>query len=176
MNKQGLDLMWDSFRHKHGITLRVIEALPEDKLHSHPIPGMRTPVELLVHVYSVVVKGIPEGVAAGEVVLDESPETEKAIADSLRTRRDLLNFVEECWNAGDQAAAATTDQHLAAVIPTPWGKPFAATYLYRVINDEYLHHRGQLYAFARALGVEPPDVWDFAHNAEPFRPKQAVTT
>jgi uncharacterized damage-inducible protein DinB len=173
MNKQGLISMWDMFRQKHGITLRLIEALPEDKLHTRPIPGMRTPAELVVHMYDIVVKGIPEGVSKGQVTTDES--TEKAIAESLKTKRDLLNFVEECWNTGDRAATATTDQQLAAMIPTPWGKSMPGYTLYGVIGDEYLHHRGQLYAYTRALGVTPPEVWDFAHNAEAFRPKEMVT-
>jgi len=39
-----------------------------------------------------------------------------------------------------------------------------------MMNDEFLHHRGQLYAFARACGVEPPFMWGFADNAPEFRP------
>ncbi len=172
MNRQGLTAMWDMTRQKHGITLRLIEALPEDKLHTRPIPGMRTPVELIVHMYDVVVKRIPEGVAKGEVAADESAE--KAMAASLKTKQDVVKFVNECWRAGDGAAAATTDRHLAAMVPTPWGKAFPGFALFEVVNDEYLHHRGQLYAYARALGIEPPMIWDFSNNAEAYRPKQAV--
>ena len=32
-------------------------------------------------------------------------------------------------------------------------------------------HRGQLYAYTRALGVEPPLVWDFEHNEAAFAPQ-----
>jgi uncharacterized damage-inducible protein DinB len=173
LNKQGLTAMWDMMRQRHGITLRLIEALPEDKLHTCPIPNMRTPAELIVHVYDIVVKGTPEGVAQGQVTVDES--TEKAIAAGLKTKRDLIRFVDDCWEAGDKAVAATSDQHLAAMVPTPWGKPFPGFALYGVVNDEYLHHRGQLYAYARALGIEPPMLWDFGKNAEAYRPKQAIT-
>jgi len=173
MNKNTLIGMWDMLRQKHGITLRLIESLPEDKLHTHPIAGMRTPAELIVHLYDIVVRGTPEGVVNGKVTVDESAE--KALAASLKSKKDLLKFVEDCWAAGTKAAQATTDEKLAAMVPTPWGMSLPGFALHGVVNDEYLHHRGQLYAFARALGVEPPMLWDFDKNAEAYRPKHAMT-
>jgi uncharacterized damage-inducible protein DinB len=166
--------MWDMMRQRHGITLRLIESLPEDKLHTRPIPEMRTPVELIVHTYDVVVKATPEGVVNGKVTADESAE--KNIAPTLKTKKDLLQFVETCWNAGDKAAKATTDAHLEAMVPTPWGMSLPGFALYGVVNDEYLHHRGQLYAYARALGVAPPMIWDFAGNDTAFQPKQPISS
>ena len=173
LNKQGLTAMWDMMRQKHGITLRLIEALPEDKLQTRPIPSMRTPAELIVHMYDIAVKAIPEGLARGKVT--ESESAEKATAAGLKTRHDVIAFVNDCWKAGDKAVAATTDQNLAAMVPTPWGMSMPGFALCGVVGDEYLHHRGQLYAYSRAFGVEPPMMWDFANNAEAYRPKQAVT-
>jgi uncharacterized damage-inducible protein DinB len=43
--------------------------------------------------------------------------------------------------------------------------------MFVLMNEEFLHHRGQLYAYARALGVEPPMVWDFANNEPAFQPR-----
>ena len=39
-------------------------------------------------------------------------------------------------------------------------------------RDEYLHHRGQLYAFLRQFGIEPPMNWDFEGSAPAYQPKQ----
>src|SRR3989442_408418 len=52
MNKQGHLANWDQMRLRHGITLRLLEQIPDDQLTRHPIAGMRTPVELLVHMYA----------------------------------------------------------------------------------------------------------------------------
>ena len=41
----------------------------------------------------------------------------------------------------------------------------------QIIYDELLHHRGQLFAYLRAMGVEPPFMWSFEDNAVEFRPK-----
>jgi uncharacterized damage-inducible protein DinB len=42
------------------------------------------------------------------------------------------------------------------------------------MNDEFVHHRGQLTAFIRVCGGEPPFLWGYADNAAEFRPR-AVT-
>ena len=56
---------------------------------------------------------------------------------------------------------------------TPYGRDMAGEALMGITEDEFLHHRGQLYAFLRALGAEPPFLWDFEHNAPEYQPKAA---
>src|SRR5215212_5047756 len=80
VNKQVLDSMWDQFRQKYGVYLRVLEAIPADRYHTHPVPGMRTPAELAVHVSGTCVRAIAEGVAKGRITVDEAGE-DKVAAD-----------------------------------------------------------------------------------------------
>jgi uncharacterized damage-inducible protein DinB len=169
MNRQTMLQIWDHLRQLHGIGLRVIEAIPADRFDSHPVPNMRTPKELVVHVYDVSIRGIPEGIIRGEVLDTESQE--KQIAAGLKSKDQVMAFARECWTAGDRAVAAITDAQLAAEVKTPWGMNFPGFVGLNIIHDEYLHHRGQLYAFARALGAEPPMMWDFAHNEPAYQPK-----
>lgn len=173
MNKQTLSGMWDLMRQKHGITLRLLAAMPADKFHAHPIPNMRTPAELIAHLYGVIVHDIATGVLAGRVAADE--KAEKSTAAGLKTKDDVVKFVEDRWSKADAAVKAMTDQHLSAVVPTEWGMSMPGWMIMGVTNDEYLHHRGQLYAYARAFGVEPPMMWDFANNAPAYSPKESAT-
>jgi uncharacterized damage-inducible protein DinB len=169
MNKQTLLQLWDHLRQSNGIAMRVIASLPADQLDSHPIPNMRTPKELVVHLYDVIFKAMAEGVVRGEVLADEGAE--KRIAASLKTRDDLLKFARDNWNAADKAVATVTDQHLAADVKTPWGMSFKGAICFGIVNDEFFHHRGQLFAYLRALGGQPPMMWDFEHNEPAFQPK-----
>ena len=171
MNKQTLLHMWDHIRQGNGIALRVIALLPADKLDSHPIPNMRTPKELVVHLYHDVLKALAEGVSRGDVAIDMSRETEKKICAGIRSRDELLAFARDCWSAADQAVASITDAQLAAEVKTPFGRNFPGFILLGTLNDEFLHHRGQLYTFARALGAAPPMMWDFGGNEPAFQPK-----
>ena len=169
MNKQTLVQMWDLMRQRNGIALRAIAALPEGKLDSHPIPNMRTPKELVVHMYDICVKATAEGVARGEVIADEA--SEKPLAAGIKSKDELLRFARDAWNAADKAVAGITDAQLAADVKTPWGMSFPGKMIFGITHDEFLHHRGQLYAYLRALGAEPPMIWDFEHNEPAFQPK-----
>src|SRR6266404_8988308 len=67
MNKAMIDQMWDQFRQKYGVYLRVLEAIPADRYATHPVAGMRTPAELAVHISSTCVRDMAEGVAKGRI-------------------------------------------------------------------------------------------------------------
>src|SRR5207248_1354071 len=100
----------------------------------------------------------------------ESAE-EKKLASSIRSRDELLKFARDCWSTADKVVASLTDAQLTANVKTPFGFNPPGHVIFNITSDEFLHHRGQLYAYARALGIEPPMVWDFEHNEAEFRPK-----
>ena len=166
-NRQSFLGWWEHFRQVNGITLRIVSAIPSDKIHTSPIAGMRTPAQLLVHTYGQIVKNIPIGISKGEITSFD----EKAAVASIKTTDDLVRFCKECWTAADAAAKQVTDADLAAMVKTPWGMDMPGFAAAGVVCDEYLHHRGQLYAYARALGIEPPMLWDFANNEAAFAPQ-----
>jgi uncharacterized damage-inducible protein DinB len=172
MTTQQLAMIWDHIRQMNGITMRLLETIPADQIDAHPISSMRSPKELMVHLYGYV-RAIPEGIVSGEIRALDEPEALKAI----RTRDDLVRFCTDCWKAGDRAIGQVTDTQLAATVQTPWGgATMPGAVCVQVIRDELTHHRGQLYCFARALGAkEVPMMWDFAGNAPEYRPGQPAT-
>ncbi len=168
MNKQWLDGMWDHMRQKYGMYLRVLDAIPADRFHSSPISGMRTPAQMVVHTSGSIVRDIAEGVASGSIGADEGGEAE--VASGLATKDDVLNYARTCWARADAGIAQVGDGQLSGPVDNPWGMPLNGTFAMVILNDEFLHHRGQLYAYARACGVEPPFMWGFGDNPEGFRP------
>lgn len=172
MNKTALDHMWDQFRQKYGVYLRLLEAFPADKLATHPIAGMRTPAELAVHVCGTIVRDIPVGVAKGRITAEEAEEAR--VAGELRDTAALLAFAHRCWEQGDAAVQRIGDAELVAMVGTPWGSSWPGAVAFHVVNDEFVHHRGQLYAMARACGVAPPFLWSYGENAPEFKPDEAA--
>jgi len=164
MNKSTLNAIWDQTRQKYGVYLRLLEALPEDKINEHLIPGMRTAAELVAHTSGGIVQGFAEGVARGEIEDDQRKV-------DIRSRDDLLAYARDCWKAADDAIAKVGDDELARMVKTPWNMSFPGTVAIHTMNDELVHHRGQLYAYVRAAGVEPPFVWSYGENAPGFGPK-----
>jgi uncharacterized damage-inducible protein DinB len=166
VKKTTFDSIWDQVRQKYGVYLRVIEILPEAQLQSRPIPGMRTPAELIAHLSSGVVRGIMQGIAVGTV----KPEDEVAIALGFEDKRDVLDLARRCWKDADTVAHQVTDEQLGSMV-NAWGTLMPAASLVHILTDELVHHRGQLYVYARLLGAEPPFVWSHTDNPIEFAPR-----
>ncbi len=168
MHKETIAGMWDSLRQIHGITLRAVQALPKDRIDARPIPNMRTPKELVAHMYTMM-RDVTGGVVNGQFTSDEAAEK----GAGLRTHDDLVRYVQDCWSASNRAVGAAGETQLAGMVKTPWGADYPGFVCIHIVYDEHLHHRGQLYAFLRVLGVEPPFLWDFENNAPEFQPRAA---
>jgi uncharacterized damage-inducible protein DinB len=168
MHKESISGMWDSLRQIHGITLRAVQAIPKDQIDAHPVAKMRSPKELVAHMYTTM-GDVTQGVGKGEVGFSEAADS----GAGIKTHDDLVRYVQESWKAADHAVGALGESHLSAQVKTPWGMDFPGFVCIHIIYDEHLHHRGQLYAFLRAMGVEPPFLWDFENNAPEFRPRAA---
>jgi uncharacterized damage-inducible protein DinB len=168
MNRSIVGYMWEELRLINGITLRVIGAIPKDKIDVRPIGKMRTPKELVAHIYTNM-RIVAEGIAKGAITEDERAES----GVELRSLDDMLRYARDCWNAADRVMPKLTDAQIQAMVKTPWGMDMPGHICSTIIYDEHLHHRGQLYAFLRALGAEPPFMWDFENSAPEFRPRVA---
>ena len=164
--KESLEL-WDRARLMTGIALRCVEKLPEASLDQHPIPNMRTPKELVVHLFGLIIKAMGEGIASGRIVAYD----EAGAVASLRSREALLAWCRACWDDADRAMRGITDARIAGTVKTPWTFEAPGHEMLYSLFEELLHHRGQLYAYLRVLGVAPPENSDFANNAPEFQPK-----
>jgi uncharacterized damage-inducible protein DinB len=169
VHKATLDQIWDQFRQKYGVYLRLLESIPADRYATHPVPGMRTPAELVVHISGTIVRDIAEGVAKGRITTDESAEAKTAA--ELGDKAALISFARQCFERADAAVKRIGEAELAAMVPTPWNMSWPGYVALHILQDEFLHHRGQLYAFARCCGVEPPFMWGYADNAPEYQPR-----
>jgi uncharacterized damage-inducible protein DinB len=166
MNKQMMQGFWESFRLHTGVSLRAIAMIPEDKLDAQPVADMRTPKELAVHAFAYV-RGIPAGVMKGSLTAEDCTEP----VDQIKSRDDLVKWCRESWEIADRDFEKLNDGQLSAQVQTHFGQPFPGWMLLTITYDEHIHHRGQLYTFLRAMGVEPPFLWSFEENDAKFRPK-----
>ena len=167
MNKQALDSFWDQFRQKYGVYLRLLDLLPAERYKAQPVPGLRSAAELAVHVSGTVVRDIAQGIATGSITADEGAEPR--LANDL-DKPGLIAFARRCFDEADAAVARIGDAELQAMVSTPWKRSWPGWLGFSIMNEEFVHHRGQLYVYARLFGVAPPFIWSFEDNAAEFRP------
>lgn len=169
MNQQTLERRWDLIRQQYGIYLRLLESIPEDRLQDHVVHGMRTPAELIAHTSGSIVRDFARGIASGEI---KKAADERAVAARLSSRGEALAFAQGCWDDANAAMSSVGEKELEATVKTPWNMSFPGKAVLNMLSDEFLHHRGQLYVFARAAGGEPPFLWSFDNNATEFAPRR----
>jgi len=110
---------------------------------------------------------VPDAILRGELRQEDCP----SFADHLASTKELVAYAHESFRTADRAIAQIEDSHLRDRIPTFFGSDMSGSRLIRIIYDEHLHHRGQFYAYLRALGIEPPFLWSFDDNAPEYQPR-----
>lgn len=165
MNAATVKKNWEYFRQVHGVGLRAVANLPADSLDAQPIPKMRTPKELVLHLYGMV-SAFPTGVRDG-VLQDEDGAA--AAAAEIRTKAELLAWCRLQWEKGDVIVGLLDDAKVTGLVQTPWAGAMPGHVILQILSDEFWHHRGQLYCYLRALGVEGPMIYDYENNEPAFQ-------
>jgi uncharacterized damage-inducible protein DinB len=149
----------------HGVTLKAIAALDDKDLDFRPQPTMRSPRELIFHIYAqekLLAEAARQGRFTPEAASGSSPEDQTAAADLkvLTSVKDLQRYATSCHQAAEQILSAMSDEDLARTVESPFGA-YPAWRYFDFGYDEHWHHRGQLYTYLRLLGKEPPMLYDY---------------
>lgn len=167
MTKEWLNQQWDQVRQKYSAYLQLLETIPANRFHTRLVQGMGTPAELAVQMSAAIVRDITVGIAKGEIRRDEPAEA-RIVAD-LGSKMAVIAYARKCWNIANEAVTKIDDAQLNARINTPWNTEIPGWIGLNILNDEFLHHHGQLYTCARLCGAEPPFLWGFAESALQYR-------
>ena len=133
------------------VTRRLIEAFPEDKLFSFSVGGMRPFSELVMEFLGMSVptlKGVISKDWSGK-----GPAPVKTKAELLRLWDADTEEINRLWPTIPPGRFLETD-----VAFGQWEMPIHGLIWYIIDNE--IHHRGQAYAYLRALGIEPPPFYD----------------
>ena len=169
MNRQQLLEKRDYFKMVHGVTVRAIGQLADSELDFRPQAGMRTPRELVFHIYAqerALAEAAKRGAFTPALANGSNPEDPSAAAalGSLKTADDLRAYAESCYRAAEATVRSMSDDDIARLVESPFGT-VPAWQFFVFAYDEHWHHRGQLYTYLRLLGKEPVMLYDFANAA-----------
>lgn len=139
---------WQGHR---GLTRRVIDAFPDDKLFTYSIGGMRPFSTLAMEFIGMAVPTL-QGVITREWK-SYSPGEVKTKADILRLWDEATAEINRLWPTIPAERFQETDKAFGQ-----WEMPIFALLFYVVDNE--IHHRGQGYVYLRSLGIEPPAFYE----------------
>jgi uncharacterized damage-inducible protein DinB len=145
-----VDLSRTLFLERH-YSSNIFKAIPLDKGDFRPQPEMRTVVQQLSHIGAFdecLVQGLKFGSWAIDVFVDRPEATvEEALAYMGHNRKRLMDLIDELQDEG-----------LAKEMgPNPMFPPqMSVSNVILTTMTHELHHRGQLVAYLRAMGIVPP--------------------
>ncbi len=163
MNKQQLLARRDYFNVVHVVTLRAIAAFSDGELDFRPRAGMRTPRELVFHIYSqekILAEAAQRRRFTAEMANASNPEERPPALSGLRTVNDVLSYAKACHDAAEDIFRAMSEEDVASEVESPFGV-YGAWQYFQFAYDEHWHHRGQLYTYLRLLGKQPPPLYDY---------------
>jgi uncharacterized damage-inducible protein DinB len=165
MTRQQLLERREQFKLVHGVTIRAIDTFADGDLDFRPVPAVRTPRELIFHIYAQE-RALAEAARDGRFTIEaagasspEDPNGAAALA-SLQTVADVKAYAEACHQTAESIFTSMSDEDVQRPVEGPFGT-FPAWQYFAFAYDEHWHHRGQLYTYLRLLGKEPPMLYDY---------------
>jgi uncharacterized damage-inducible protein DinB len=144
---------WQGHR---GLTRRVIETFPEDKLFTYSIGGMRPFAELAIEMLTMAGPGV-RGLVYGK--WDSYEEVQKKL-HAATTKAALLKLWDEATDEINEYWPQITQERFQETVKV-FGQYEGTVYWAAMyFMDNEIHHRGQGYVYLRGLGIEPPPFWD----------------
>jgi uncharacterized damage-inducible protein DinB len=165
MTKQEIVARCDYFNMVHGVTVRAIGAFADAELDFRPQPAMRTPRELIFHIYTqekLLAEAAQEGRFTMEAASRSNPEDEASASalSALGTVSDARAYAEACHQAAEKIFRTMSEDDINRPVESPLGT-YPAWQYFNFAYDEHWHHRGQIYSYLRLLGKEPPLLYDY---------------
>jgi uncharacterized damage-inducible protein DinB len=132
------------------LTLRIVEAFPEDKLFTYsPDEKLRPFAEMVKEVMNIE-NGYMRGIAL------DVWEYQDLFA-GISTKDELIKISNEIREETRKMWAEMSEERLALVVKDPFfgeEQSHFSRLQYGLENE--IHHRGQGYTYLRILGIEPP--------------------
>lgn len=144
--------LWSHWEGHRRLTLRTVEAYPEDQFSSFSAGGMRTFAGLMAEIINVedsVMTGLKTGRWAWEPAYT-----------GLIGKGDMLKAFGQVRERTEEIYPTLTAEKLQAVETDGWGVQSSNLERLWYALDNEIHHRAQTYVYLRLLGVEPPAFYE----------------
>lgn len=163
-----LESLLNEIRDEAGLTKRVLERVPEDKLAWRPHEKSMSLGQLSLHVANI------PGSIAGLAQLDEfdasqanfEPPQPESLEEILKTLDDSVKTAEDYISGVDEKSAAA-NWRLTAGGKEVFSLPRAGL-LRKIMLNHWYHHRGQLSVYLRLLDVPVPAIYGRSADDNPF--------
>lgn len=151
MSKMMIQPRMDYFKMIHGVSRRIIDQMPADKIDFRPVPEVRSFAETVKHMY---------GMFDAMMSMTKQGKFFEDTAGDVSNKANLMAYVDKMWASATATWESVTDEELNRKV-NAWGQDFDAWQFPFFTVDEHLHHRGALTIYLRMNGIEPIMIYDY---------------
>ncbi|MFC7371952.1 DinB family protein [Fictibacillus iocasae] len=148
------DAFFEVLEGNRRLTIRIVEAFPEDSLFGYsPHPQLRPFAEMVKEIVNME-HGYMSGVALDVWEYKDVFEGISTKEELIRTCDEVRAHTSKMWNE-------MPEERLEVVMKDPFfgeAQSHFARLQYGLENE--IHHRGQGYTYLRLLGIEPPAFYE----------------
>lgn len=153
MEIRSIDSFLQYFETVRERTLRVVNAVPANRLEWRHTPGVFSPGDLARHIAAT------ERYVFAENVLGR-PSLYAGCGTDLAEGRDaVLAFMQRMHTESVAMLRGLTPADLEGKGVGPQGHPITAWKLLRAMVEHEVHHRGEIYVYLALLGVPRPPLY-----------------
>lgn len=134
-------------------TLRVVQAVPEDKLEWRHSQGVFSPGDLARHIAAT------ERYTFTENALGRPSRYPGCGADLAEGKAAIESFMQRMHAEAVDLLRTLKPEDLEGKGVGPQGKPITAWKLLRAMVEHEIHHRGEIYVYLALLGVPRPPLY-----------------
>jgi uncharacterized damage-inducible protein DinB len=151
VSKMMIQPRMDYFHAIHGVTRRILDQMPADKMDYKPTPDVRSWSETVQHMYGSH-EALMKMTRDGKFVQEDDPKK--------MTKAELAAFVDEKFASAMKVWGEITDADLNKKVEA-WGSTMDAYLFPFFAVDEHWHHRGALTIYLRMNGITPIMIYDY---------------
>jgi uncharacterized damage-inducible protein DinB len=151
------------FESEHGVTRKVIEAIPPEKGDYRPDPASKTALELAWHIVAAE-KRFLEGIAEGQ--FNFAPITRP---ESVRNSADIGRWYGEVFRAALGRLQQASPEQLCKAVDFRGMFQMPAVMFLQVAMNHSIHHRGQLSTYLRPMGGKVPAIYGESYDSAEAR-------
>jgi uncharacterized damage-inducible protein DinB len=152
-----------TLRQEFATTVKVLEAVNEEKRDYRPDPKSRSAWDLARHIATADVWFLSCALD-GKFVSD--PAAQKAAEEQFSNVAEVVAFYKKAFGAALDRAAAASGDDLARTVDFFGMMQLPAVSFLMLTNNHSIHHRGQLSAYLRASGSKVPDIYGPSGDSE----------
>ena len=158
-----LNAFLPALRNEHGITKKVIEAIPVDKGDYRPDEISKTALDLAWHIVATEMRFL-EAVTAAQFDFTPRPRP-AAIVDSA----SLAAWYATEFASHADAVAQLSGDHLTKLVDFRGLFQLPVVMYLDFVHHHSVHHRGQLSMYLRPMGAKVPAIYGESYDSAQAR-------